>query len=128
MLKVICATKCSNNQMHPQIHSQDSLHFTLILTILRGASSDSPDPLSAGSGSPDPLVVGSVSPDPKVVGFDSPDPLVVGSVSPDTKVASSGSPDPLVMASSRLTSWVQYPLRAGGIYTFSFSLQRLSMF
>ena len=38
MLKLICATKCSNNHMHPQIHSQDSLHFTLTLAILRGAA------------------------------------------------------------------------------------------
>ena len=64
MLKLICATKCSNNHMHPQIHSQDSLHFTIILTVLRGVSSDSPDPLGAGSGSPDPLVTGFVSPNP----------------------------------------------------------------
>ena len=38
-------------------HSQDSLHFTFTLAVLRGASSDSPDPLGVGSGSPDPLVV-----------------------------------------------------------------------
>ena len=38
MLKVICATKCSNNQMHPQIHSQDSLHYTITLAVLRGAA------------------------------------------------------------------------------------------
>ena len=38
MLKLICATKCSNIDMHPQIHSQDNLHFTLTLTILRGAA------------------------------------------------------------------------------------------
>ena len=31
MLKLTCATKCSNIYMHPQIHSQDSLHFTLTL-------------------------------------------------------------------------------------------------
>ena len=36
VLKLICATKCSNNHMHPQIHSQDSLHFTLTLAILHG--------------------------------------------------------------------------------------------
>ena len=38
MLKLICATKCSNIRMHPQIHSQDSLHFTLTLVVLRGAA------------------------------------------------------------------------------------------
>ena len=38
MLKLICATKCSNIHMHPQIHSQDSLHFTLTLAVLRGAA------------------------------------------------------------------------------------------
>ena len=38
MLKLICASKCSNIHMHPQIHSQDSLHFTLTLAILRGAA------------------------------------------------------------------------------------------
>ena len=83
MLKLICATKCSNNHMHPQIHSQDNLHFTIILTVLRGASSDSPDPLGAGSSSPDPLFAGSVSLDPKVAGSVMPDPLVAGSVLPD---------------------------------------------
>ena len=35
MLKLICATKCSNIHMHSQIHSQDSLYFTLILAVLR---------------------------------------------------------------------------------------------
>ena len=34
----ICATKCSNIYIHPQIHRQDSLHFTLTLTVLRGAA------------------------------------------------------------------------------------------
>ena len=38
MLKLICETKCSNNHMHPQIHSQDSLHFTITLTVLHGAA------------------------------------------------------------------------------------------
>ena len=38
MLKLICATKCSNIHMHPQIHSQDNLHFTLTLAVLRGAA------------------------------------------------------------------------------------------
>ena len=38
MLKLIYATKCSNIYMHPQIHSQDSLHFTLTLTVLLGAA------------------------------------------------------------------------------------------
>ena len=38
MLKLICTTKCSNNYMHPQIHSQDSLHFTITLAVLRGAA------------------------------------------------------------------------------------------
>ena len=38
MLKLICATKCSNNHMHPQIHSQDSLHFAITLAVLRGAA------------------------------------------------------------------------------------------
>ena len=38
MHKLICATKCSNNHMYPQIHSQDSLHFTIILVVLRGAA------------------------------------------------------------------------------------------
>jgi len=116
MVKLICSTKCSNNHMHPQIHSQDSLHFTIILTVLRGASSNSPDPLGAGFDSPDPLVAGSVSPDPKVAGSVSRDPMVVGS----------GSPDPLVAALSCPTSWVKCPLGAGGINTFFFSPQRLS--
>jgi len=62
MLKLICATKCSNNNKHPQIHSQDSLHFTITLAVLRGASSVSPDPLGAGSVSPDSKDVGYVSP------------------------------------------------------------------
>ena len=38
MLKLTCATKCSNNHMHPQIHSQDSLHFTITLAVMRGAA------------------------------------------------------------------------------------------
>ena len=38
MFKLICATNCSNNYMHPQIHSQDSLHFTLTLAVLCGAT------------------------------------------------------------------------------------------
>ena len=38
MLKLICATKCSNNHMYPQIHSQDSLHFTITLVVLRDAA------------------------------------------------------------------------------------------
>ena len=38
MFKLICATKCSNNHMHPQIHSQDNLNFTLTLAILTGAA------------------------------------------------------------------------------------------
>ena len=38
MLKLICATKCSNIHMHPQIHNQDSLHFTLTPAVLRGAA------------------------------------------------------------------------------------------
>ena len=38
MLKLICAIKCSNNHKHPQIHSQDSLYFTIILAVLRGAA------------------------------------------------------------------------------------------
>ena len=38
MLKLICATKCSNIHMHHQIHSQDSLHFTITLAVLRGAA------------------------------------------------------------------------------------------
>ena len=38
MLKPICATKCSNIHMHPQIHSQDSLHFTLTLVVLHGVA------------------------------------------------------------------------------------------
>ena len=73
MLKLICATKCSNNQMHPQIYSQDSLYFTITLVVLHGAAlphlkRGSPDPLVTGSGSPDPLVMGSGSPAPLVVG------------------------------------------------------------
>ena len=88
MLKLICATKCSNNHMHPQIHSQDSLHFTITLAVLRGAAlphlkRGSPDPLVAGSGSPDPLGASSVSPDPLGVSSVSPNPLGAGSVSPD---------------------------------------------
>ena len=38
MLKLTCTTKCSNLHMHPQIHNQDSLHFTLTLAILPGAA------------------------------------------------------------------------------------------
>ena len=38
MLKLICATKCSNIHMHPQIYSQDNLHFTLSLDVLRGVA------------------------------------------------------------------------------------------
>ena len=38
MLKLICATKCSNNHKYPQIHSHDSPHFTITLVILRGAA------------------------------------------------------------------------------------------
>ena len=38
MLKLTYATKCLNIHMHPQIHSQDSLHFTLTLAVLRGAA------------------------------------------------------------------------------------------
>ena len=33
MLKLICATKYSNNHKHPQIHSQNSLHFTITITV-----------------------------------------------------------------------------------------------
>ena len=62
MLKLIYDTKCSNNHKHPQIPSQDSMHFTFTLAVLRGASSDSPDPLGVGSGSPDPLVAASSHP------------------------------------------------------------------
>ena len=69
MLKLICATKCSNNHMHPQIHSQDSLYFTITLAILRGAAlphlkRGSPDPLGESSVLPDNLGESSVSPDP----------------------------------------------------------------
>ena len=81
MLKLIYATKYSNNHKHHQIYSQDSLHYTFTLAVLRGESFDSPDP----------LVAGSVSLDPKVTGSISPDPLVAGSGSPDPKVAGSGS-------------------------------------
>ena len=38
MLKLTCATKCLNLHMHPQIHSQDSQHFTLTLDVLPGAA------------------------------------------------------------------------------------------
>ena len=38
MLKLICATKCSNIHMHPHIHSQDSINFTLTLAVLTGAA------------------------------------------------------------------------------------------
>ena len=38
MLKLICATKCSNNHMHPQIYSQESLQFTITLAVLRGVA------------------------------------------------------------------------------------------
>jgi len=79
MLKLTCAIKCLNNHQHPQIHCQESLHFTITLTVLRGASSDSPDPLGASSDSSDPLGAGSVSPDPKVAGSVSLDPKVAGS-------------------------------------------------
>ena len=82
MLKLICATKCSNNYKHPQIHSQDSLYFTITLAVLRGASSDSPDPLGMGSNSPAPWLTGSKMPDPKVVGSSSPNPLVAASSRP----------------------------------------------
>ena len=98
MFKLICATKCSNNHKHSQIHSQDSLYFTITLAVLRGAALShlkrgSPDPLVTGSGSPDPSVAGFRSPDPSVTGSDSPDPLVPSSVSLDPKVAGSVSPD-----------------------------------
>ena len=126
MLKIICATTCSNNHKHPQIHSQDSLHFIITLAVLRGASSDSPDPLGASSDSPDLLGASSDSPDTLGASSGSSNPLVAGSVSPDPKVMGSGSPDPLVVASSRPTSWMQCLLRAGGIYTFPFPSQQLS--
>ena len=38
MLKLICAIKCSNNHVHPIIHTQDSLHFTITLAVLRGTA------------------------------------------------------------------------------------------
>ena len=38
MLKLICATKCSIVHMHPQIHSQDSLYFTLTLVVLHSVA------------------------------------------------------------------------------------------
>ena len=38
MLKLICATKCSNNHKHPRIYNQDSLYFTITLDVLRGAT------------------------------------------------------------------------------------------
>ena len=38
MLKLTCAIKCSNLHIHPQIHSQDSQHFTLTLVVLPGAA------------------------------------------------------------------------------------------
>ena len=38
MLKLICVIKFSNIHMHPQIHSQDSLYFTLTLAVLRSAA------------------------------------------------------------------------------------------
>ena len=38
MLKLIYATKCSNNHKHPQIYSQDSLHLTITLAVLRGVA------------------------------------------------------------------------------------------
>ena len=38
MLKLIYASKCSNNHMHPQIHSQDSLDFTITLVVLHGVA------------------------------------------------------------------------------------------
>ena len=38
MLKLICATKCSNIHMYTYIHSQDSLHFNFTLAVLRGAT------------------------------------------------------------------------------------------
>ena len=70
MIKLIYATKCSNKHMHPQIHSQDSLHFTLTLAVLRGAALS-----HLKRGSPDPLVVGFVSPNLEATGFVSPYPL-----------------------------------------------------
>ena len=38
MVKLTCATRCSNIHMHPQIHSQDSLNFTLTLVVWTGAA------------------------------------------------------------------------------------------
>ena len=38
MLKLIYATKCSNNLMHPQIHSQDSLQLAITLVVLRSVA------------------------------------------------------------------------------------------
>ena len=74
MLKQIYAAKCSNNHKHPQIHSQDSLHFTFTLVVLRGASFDSPDPLGVSSDSPGPLSAGSSSAYPLVAGSSHPTP------------------------------------------------------
>ena len=65
MLKLICATKCSHNHNHPQIYSQYNLHFTFTLAVLRGAGSDSPDPLGVGSSLPDPLVMALSHPTPR---------------------------------------------------------------
>ena len=98
MLKLIYATKCSNNHMHPQIHSQDSLHFTITHAILHGAAlpqlkRGSPDPLVVGSGSPDPLSASSVSPDPLGASSVSSDPLGASFVSPYPLGAGSISPD-----------------------------------
>ena len=38
MLKLTCATKCSILNIHPQLLSQDSQHFTLTLPVLPGAA------------------------------------------------------------------------------------------
>ena len=38
MLKLTCATKCSTLHMRLQIHSQDSLNFTLTIAVLTGVA------------------------------------------------------------------------------------------
>ena len=92
-----------NNHKHPQIHSQDSLHFTITLAVLRGATSVSPypfgcelhlarpigcglqlgRPLGRGIRLARPLGRGSVSPDLESKGFVSPDLEAIGSNSSD---------------------------------------------
>ena len=116
MCKLICATKCSNNHMHPQIHSQDSLHFTITLAVLRGAAlphfkRGSPDPLGASSVSLDPLGAGSISPDPRSRAPSRPTPRSRAPSRPTPRSRALARPNPRSRASTRPTLWSRAPSR-----------------